>query len=161
MEVLKSFEEEFEKLREDLGFKATLDELDSVFYLRDFVQQWGFVSTNLDRVLSGRIRDTFQSWLVFLHRLSMPNPSYMPEAEEAALFESQREEQFALMHRYLAFITDNSIIGLQSDQKRQAEYFDEAMQLWNETKEKLIEYHVIIRDHWSNFSNSQRSSSKQ
>ena len=152
MDLLDQFEKEFKKMREELGFSASLDELDTVFHLRDFIQQVGFVSTSLDRMLSGRIRDTFSSWIGYLHGLAMPNPGYMPAAEEASLFENQREEIFVLMRKYIALSNENAIIGLEQDKKRQAEFFDEALALWNETKPQLLKYLQRTHTHWRSLS---------
>ena len=60
-ELQKEFDQEFAKMKQELGFKSSFEELEKIFFLRDFIQKEGFISTSLSRMMCHRITSTFNS----------------------------------------------------------------------------------------------------
>jgi len=84
--LLQELSERFEIVRAETGCKASFDDLDRVFYLRDFVLQAGYVSPDLSRAVCSRVRDTIFSWTGQLHNWVMPNPSSMVAMSEGGIW---------------------------------------------------------------------------
>lgn len=61
-ELLKELETEFSKLKKELKFSATFEELDNTFFLKDLILKEGYVSPEFSRQLCWRLVDTFNSW---------------------------------------------------------------------------------------------------
>ena len=147
--LIQEFEESFNALKKELGFKSSLEELDEIFYFRDFILQAGFVSLKLSRMLCGRIRDTFNLWISQLHAWLVPNPSSMIGISESQTFDDkEREEMTDIMKKFMAFTSENVLIGLTKDKKKEAEYIDRSIALWNDNKNNLISYAKKVNDYW-------------
>jgi hypothetical protein len=149
-ELVKRFEREFEKLKKELGFRPSLEQLDDIFYFRDFIQKEGYIGTKLSRMLSGRIVSTYGMWEGYLHSLLMPNPNNMPNIEESKLMdEAERKEILKQMTKLRAFVTKNAVIGLTDDRKAEAEFFNEAVELWDkEFKAYLTKLMKKVNEGW-------------
>jgi hypothetical protein len=131
-ELNKRFEREFEKVKKELGFKPSLEELERIFFFSDYIQKEGYVSRNLSRMLSSRIVSTYGMWEGYLHSLLMPSPSNMPNIEESKMMEeADRKEILRCMTRIRAFVTKNAAIGLSEDKKAEAEFYNESVELWD------------------------------
>ena len=92
-ELLKELENEFNNIKKDLKFKASFEEIDKVFYLKDQILKEGFVSPNLSRQITWRIVDTYTSWYNYLHNLIMPNPQSMVQLQESQGFNDEEKEK--------------------------------------------------------------------
>ena len=148
-ELLNKFESSFAEMKKELGFKASLEELDEVFYFRDLILQAKFVSGKLSRMLCGRIRDSFDIWIRQMHEWLMPNPSSMIGVSESQAFSDEEKEKINMMMRkFMTLTSENIVIGLKKDKKREAEYIDEALGLWNDNKSSLISYTEKVNKHW-------------
>jgi hypothetical protein len=148
--LLQDFESSFNEMKKELGFKATLEELDEVFYFRDFILQSGFVSPKLSRMLCGRIRDTYYLWINKLHVWIVPNPSSMIAISENEVFnDKEKEEIKSILKKFLAFTSQNVVIGLAKDKKKEAEYIDTALSLWKDSKQALLYFTKKVNDYWN------------
>ena len=150
-EILKELEKEFENMKNDLGFKATLDELDGVFFVRDFVLGDGFVSDSLSRRLAHRISDTYMSWIHYLHGLLSPQPGNLLAGIEGKPFgEDERKEIWKLIVGATELSSRNSLIGLTKDKTAEGAFIDDSLMFWNEIfQPKLIEIVGKINEAWS------------
>ncbi len=136
-ELLKQFEEEFEKMRKELGFSATLDKLDAVFFLRDFILGTGYVSDELSRMIARRITDSLNSWNGYLHSLIMPNPANMVNITESKMFsDEEKEAMIPLMNAIMELMSRNTLIGLTKDKAEEGKWFDDCLGFWNKTLKK-------------------------
>lgn len=148
--LLQQFEIEFKSMQKSLGFKSDLEQLDEVFYLNDFILQVGFISPKLSRMICGRIRDTFDSWIDQLHAWLIPNPSSMIGISESQTFNDKEKEEITnIMKRFMAFTSENILVGLTKDKKKEAAYIDNALLLWNENKSTLITYAKKVNNYWN------------
>lgn len=150
-EILKDLESSFDEMKKELGFKSSFEELNEVFYFKDFILQAGFVSPKLSRMLCGRIRDTFNLWISQMHAWLVPNPSSMIGISESQAFsDKEKDEITEIMKKFMAFTSGNVLIGLTGNKKKEAEYFDNALNLWNGNKETLISYARKVNEYWNN-----------
>ncbi len=152
METKEQFEQEFEKMKQELKFKATLEELDEVFFLKDFMMKEGFVSEKLSRAVCGRIADGFGGWGGYLHGLLLPNPSSIVNSTESQLFSDEEKQSItSVMNKTLEMTSRNSLIGLTKDKAEEAKFIDDSLDVWNNTlKPKLTEVMEKVNKHWEN-----------
>jgi len=129
-EILEIFEKEFKQMRKDLKFKATLEELDTVFFLRDYILNGGHFRYNLSRALSHRLMDTFGSWNSYLHSLVVPNPGSLINMSESEMFNKEEKKAIMkLMTQTLVFTSRNSVNGLTKNDD--GKFFDDTLKFWN------------------------------
>lgn len=149
--LLQYFESSFNEMKKELEFKSDFESLDEVFYFRDFILQAGFISPKLSRMLCGRIRDTFNLWISQMHAWLVPNPYSMIGISESQTFtDKEKEEITEIMKKFMAFTSENVLIGLTKDKKKEAEFFDNALTIWNDNKNSLISYAKKVNDYWKN-----------
>ena len=111
MELIKELEEKFQEMKKDLGFNTTLEELDEIFFLKDYFQKERVIYNSLSRAICGRIVDTLNSWLNFIHGLIMPNPNSMINLVESQSFnENERQEFNKLIVKIMNYISRNNIL---------------------------------------------------
>jgi hypothetical protein len=149
-ELIKKFEEEFAAMQKSLGFKSTFDDLDKIFFLRDFISKERFVSKTLSRQISGRIIDLFGTWYNYLHTLVIPSPGSMLNMTESQAFSDvEKQEIMQLMSKCMAQVSKNTLNGLTKDKKDEAEFIDSSVELWKkELKPKLKEIIKKIKSNW-------------
>ncbi|MFW6014358.1 MAG: hypothetical protein ACOCZQ_00280 [Nanoarchaeota archaeon] len=150
MELKKQLEEEFEKTKKELVLKTELDELDKIFYIRDNIEQVGFISNNFSRQLCGRMCDTFNSWVNYFHGIIMPNPHNMISNTESQLFsEEEKQEIIKVMNKILSHTSQNVLAGLKKDKHKEAEFIDNSLELWNSTVQpKLVFIMERVNNYW-------------
>ncbi|MFA5952991.1 MAG: hypothetical protein WC812_00185 [Candidatus Pacearchaeota archaeon] len=130
--LLKDFEREFEKFKKEYKFKASFEELEKEFSIKDFVLEEGFVREDFSISICLRIVDHFRNWAGYLNNLLLPNPSFMVSSTEAKLFNSEkdRKEIWEVIKKCMYFSSKHSLITLNKDDKIQAEFIDEALNSW-------------------------------
>jgi hypothetical protein len=149
--LLQKLESSFNELKKELGFKSSLEELDEIFYFKDFILQAEFVSPKLSRMLCGRIRDTFNLWISQMHAWLVPNPSSMIGISESQAFDDKEKEEITeIMKKFMDFTSENVLIGLTKDKKKEAEYIDKSVVLWNDNEDALISYAKKVNNYWKN-----------
>ncbi|MBS1266754.1 MAG: hypothetical protein MAG795_00723 [Candidatus Woesearchaeota archaeon] len=130
--LLDEFEQEFDKMKKELGFKSSFQDLEKIFFLKDFIQNEGYVSTNLSRMICHRISKTFNSWTSYLHGLVIPNPNSMMSVKESKIFEDEEKQKIInLLNDIMELVSRNTLIGLTKDKKLEAQFIDDAVDLWN------------------------------
>ena len=129
--LLKELEEKFNQLKKEFGFKSSLDDIDLIFFIRDYVLGQRFVSQALSRQICSRIVDTYAIWNNYLHTLIMPQPYSLFHNLESGLFDdAEKKEISTLIKKSMALITTNSIVGLTKDKKLESWFIDEAVNFW-------------------------------
>ncbi len=150
-EILAEFEREFPAMQKKLGFKSSLDELDSIFYLRDFIMKEGFVSKRLSRMVCSRILSTFGLWETYFHALIVPNPGSMQNVEESKMItEADKKEMLRIMTQIRELSTRNTITGLEGSDKEEAVLIDDSVRLWNSNKEFFTKLMKKLNEGWKN-----------
>ena len=150
-QILKELEAEFKLMKKELGFESTLDDLDTIFYIRDFVLQRGYVSKSLSRAVCSRIVETLGSWNSYLHGLIIPNPNSMISISETNLFnEKEKDEIIKLMNQIMALGNSNVLIGLTKDKEKEAKFIDNSIRFWKEILSPKLEKIIIkVNDYWN------------
>ena len=147
--LLQELSERFEIVRAETGCKASFDDLDRVFYLRDFVLQAGYVSPDLSRAVCSRVRDTIFSWTGQLHNWVMPNPSSMVAMSEGGIWsDGDKDAMIALMRSQMALIGRNSMAGLSGDRAAEGRFIDDALELMRVQRPAVIEYARRTQEYW-------------
>ncbi len=149
-EILQELKEKFEEAKKELGFKATLEELDGIFFIKDAILSAGFVSETVSRQICGRIVETYSLWNNYLHSLLMPNPGHILNMNESKMFdEGERKQILELIHSSMAITSRNNLIGLNKDKKQESEFIDRALTFWkDEFKPEVIRITEKINKGW-------------
>ncbi len=148
--LIQEFEESFSELKKRLKFKASLEELDDAFYIKDAIKKDGFLSEKLSRQICYRIVENFMGWNDYLHSLIMPNPQNILNMSESKIFDAdERREITELMKKAMQVSSKNSVAGLMRDEKMEGEFIDKALNVWEkEFKVKLIKIMKKINKEW-------------
>lgn len=149
-ETLQELEREFKKMKSDLGFKSSMEELDKIFFVKDLVLKDGFVSERFSRRLCHRIVETYMDWNGYLHSIVMPNPQSMLNLMESKLFsQEEKKDIMEMMKKIMELSSRNSVIALTFDKKKEAKFIDDAVSFWeNEFREKLEKIMVKVNSEW-------------
>lgn len=158
-EIISRLEKDFESLKKDMKIKSSFDDLERIFFLKDYIQKEGYVSTRLSRAISRRIVDLYMSWAGYLHGLIIPNPNSMITVTEHNMFEDkEKEEILRLMNRILAHCSKNSLNGLTQDLKEEAKFIDDSVALWDgEVNPKMVELIRKVNKGWTEKANEKPS----
>lgn len=140
-ELLKEFEQAFEEHKKDLGFSASLEELEEEFHLKDYVLHVGFVGEDVGAQIRSRIVEYFRDWLSYLNNLLMPNQGFMAAQTETKLFNSEEDKKMIwnLTEIGMKFSTMHSYSGLSKDKILQAKFVDDAFKAWKNEFEPGLE----------------------
>jgi len=149
-ELLKQFEREFEKAKKELKFKATLKELDDIFYLKDFIMKENYVSDRVTRQIARRIMEVYISWAQYLHGIIMINPGSLINVVESQAFgEEEKEEMGKIFDRLMAITAENNIIGITKNKEKERTFIDGSLALWREISPKLKDIMNMVYDKWN------------
>ena len=133
-ELLKELEAKFEETKKELGFKASLQEINKVFFIKDSVLGAGFVSENFSRQLCSRIVETYANWNNYLHSLIMPNPGHMLNMTESKMLdETEKKEIMNLLGKAIAITSTNTLIGLTKEKSEEGKFVDSSLKFWKDT----------------------------
>lgn len=148
-ELLKEFEEKFSKIRKELNFAPTLDELDEVFFLRDFILQTGFVSPKLSRMVCSRIKDTLIIWTQQLQAWVTPNPYSFVSISESQIFsEEEKKEMNNITKEFLSLSSKNILVGLTKNKEKEKEFIEESLAAWKKNLPTLTKFTDKIQTYW-------------
>lgn len=148
-ELLNELDGKFAVMKKELGFKASLEELDGIFFLRDLVLKEGFVSGQVSRMLCSRIVDMYMSWANYLHGFIIPNSGSMINLTESQIFnDAEKAVILSTFNKILALVSANTLNGLTKDKKAEARFVDDSVSLWNELNPKLQQIIKRVNTAW-------------
>jgi len=149
-EILEELEEKFKIMKKELGLKASLEELDEVFFIRDSILMARFVSEKLSRQICSRIIETYMSWTNYLHSLVMPNPGHMLNMNESKMFNDEEKKAILkLISQAMELTSRNNLIGLTKDRKEEAKFIDNSLNFWIKSfKPEMIKIITKINENW-------------
>lgn len=140
--ILKELEKIFEESRKEFKIKTSLDDLDSCFFLRDYILSSGFVSDTVLRQISARIVEALHSWNGFFHSLIIPNPNDFVNVNESKMFsEEEKKKALKLMSKIMYFMRKSNYANLTNDNNLRARFIDDSFNFW---KKNLSPYLVDI-----------------
>ncbi|MEK6945747.1 MAG: hypothetical protein AABW63_03055 [Nanoarchaeota archaeon] len=148
--VLRDFEEGFGKLKQELKFKTSLDEIDEIFFIRDIILQDDFVSKNLFRQMAYRIMEFYLRWNDYLHGLIMPNPQNILNLSESKLFNQEEKRVITnMMKKIMELNSKNILISLTRDKTEEGKFIDYSVHIWkNELQPELVKLIKKINKEW-------------
>lgn len=154
-ELLLELEEKFNKLKEESKLKVTLDELDNVFFIKDYFLGARYVSETFSRMLCLRIRDTFWNRIQLYHAYLMPSPySIIDTIEQQVLTEEDKNDLNLILKEFMEFVHRNGLIGLNKDTNQETNWIENALPLWNKHLPKMIKINEKLVDVWKNYTPS-------
>jgi len=137
-ELLEEFKKEFEKEKKEIKLKTSLNELEEIFHINDFVLRENYVSPRITRQIARRIMEFFISWVQYVHGLIIPNPNSMLNLAEAqALSEEDKKKITKVMNKLMALTSRNSLINLGQNKKDDKNFIDDAVATWKEVQPDL------------------------
>lgn len=150
-ELIDDFEERFKKVKQELKFKATLEEIERIFYLKDLILKEDFVSENLSRQICYRITEFYLSWSEYLHSLIMPNPQNLLNLSESKIFNAEEKRDIMeVMKKIMELNSRNILISLTHDRAEEAKFIDDSVSSWkNEVGPKIISFIKKINSEWA------------
>ena len=137
-------------MKSDFNIEASFEEVEKIFFIKDYILREGFVSDKLERQISSRIADLYAGWSNYLHSIIMPNPQNMLNMGESKLFSAEeKKEMTEMMKKAMELSSRNSLIGLTKDDDEQGKFIDDAVDLWEDLfSVKLIEIMRKINKEW-------------
>ncbi len=143
-ELMKDLEVEFDRIKKEIGFESSLDEINNIFFIKDYILHEGYVSENLNRQIASRITDTLMSWNNYLHGLIFSNPGNMMVMNENRMFQdSEKKNINKLISKSMSLVSLNTLIGITKDKEKEKEFFDKSVKFWQETLKPEIEKIMI------------------
>jgi hypothetical protein len=148
-ELLSELLVAFDNWKNNYNFKSSFEELDEIFFLEDYILAAGFVSPKINRMICGRIRDTFYSWIQQIHSWLIPAPYSIIGTSENQLFtDKEKEELNIILKDFMSLVSLNVEAGLTKDKQKEAEYVDNALQIWRKNLPQLITFSKKVREFW-------------
>ncbi|MBU5688602.1 MAG: hypothetical protein KQA41_00020 [Candidatus Aenigmarchaeota archaeon] len=147
-DLLLELEKSFMEWKKESGFKASFDELDEIFFIRDYIQHAGFVSDKINRMICGRIRDTFSAWVNQISLWLFPSQTLISFSESKVFDEKDREELNSILSEFMYIISLNTEIGLTKDKKKEGEFVDKSLEVWKKNLPLLIRFTSKVREFW-------------
>lgn len=149
--LTKEYEKEFEKFQKELGFEASMEDLESQFKIKDYIFETGYLREDLCVHITSRIIDYYRNWSNYLNNLLMPNPGFMPHQNEAKLFSSEkdRKEIWEMLEICMKYSSEYSLMFLKEDKNMQKNFIDNSLKDWkNSLKPFLIKVMSKVNDAW-------------
>lgn len=153
-EIYKELEFAFKKIKEELKFNASFEELEKVFSLKDDAVENSSISDKYDRQLCKRIVNIYFNSYNHLHSLIMPDSSSILNMTESQAFNEHEQNKINLaMNKIMAFISKNNIMSVTQDFSKEGEFIDEGLRLWNEEIQEMMKFTTIkIQENWEKYS---------
>lgn len=148
--LIEKFEKEFKEMKQELGFKSSLKDIDEIFFVKDFILRTGFVSSSLSRQVCANMKDLLGAWYNYFHTIVMPNPgSMLNMTESQAFLDQEKQELMILMNKIMSLMTDNTMNGLSKNKDDESKFIDECVAFWkNELKPKAQEVMKKVKSNW-------------
>ena len=140
---------EFAKLKKDLGFKSSYEDLEKVGFIEDMILTDGYVSPNFSRQLINRISEKVYSWVSVLHSWIMPNPQDMIYSAEAKkLSQEEKQEIYQLIAKIMYFVRKSKRLSFE-ETSEEGKFIDELTEFdRGEFSEIMKKYHKKFESFW-------------
>jgi len=152
--LLMELRSKFEEMKKELKFKATYEEIESHFFIEDYVADLGFVSTRLSRQIANRIIEGPYSWMSTLHAWVFPPQDLISMNEVKAISSEEKKEIMHIMGRIMTFFRKSKKIGFEKARKDEGEFIDEMLQF------KVKEFDPFMIKYLKKFENFWKAENK-
>ncbi len=147
--LLKEIQVEFEKLKKEIGVKVTLEELDKLFLVKDYILSFGFVPEDFSYQVRARISSFYSSWSNYLQGILFPNPSSLLAMSESKIFsDDEKREISRIISKLMAVASLNSFLNVSKDKKLEKEFFEKSIKTWTFVHQNLHEIMKKVSENW-------------
>lgn len=150
-EILKELREQFDLTKKKIGFKATFEEINDIFYIEDMVLAYGFVSNQFSRQMINRIIDTFHSWMGEIYSWIYPGQMDVVHLHETKDLSKEEKKELSLMiDRIMYLVRKNKRIAFKGlIPEEEGEFVDELVEFDKEYfKPFMLKYHEKFEKSW-------------
>ena len=158
--IIDELEKKYSMYAKENSLEISLDELDAIFFIRDYVQREGYISNFFGRMICYRIAERYKQWILFIHKLVMPNPGSLLDQQESILFEN-KDELVVLLHKLLELKTRYTLIGLDPKISSEVQFIRDSVSLWKSISPDLLRYVKSINTMWKEKKQQSSSSFKE
>lgn len=139
----KEYENNFEKLKNELGFNVSLEDLEKEFFIFDSICEQGFLRDSLEVQICSRIVDYFRNWAGYLNNLLFPSSGNYSNQVESKLFSSEadKKEMWEIIKICMDFSSMYSFMFLSQDKNKVSRFIDDSFEVWSK---KVRPYMVRI-----------------
>ncbi len=155
-EIIRELEEKFLEVKKGIGFKASLEEIDRIFTIKDYVLKNGFVSDDFASQILFRISEFYSRWTDYLHSLLMPHPqNFINMGEAKVLNKEEKAKAFDLIKKAMKFGSKNALVSITKNKNEQREMIESSIELWEKDFKPEIEKIIKkINEEWSKDENN-------
>jgi|SRR3989344_697658 len=148
--IVEELENSFQKLKSELRFKCSLEELDKSFSITDNILSQGYVAEDLFLQISRRISDYYNGWANYLHSFILPNPHNMINVSESKVFsEEDRKEILKFISSLMVYVSWSTRNMFGTSEKDKAKYIEQSFEFWDKTfKDKMIYFMDKLLEGW-------------
>lgn len=146
--LLKELEVEFNNLKTRLKFKASFEEIDEIYHIRDTILAARVVNTNFYVQLINRLVECYSNWISIIHAWLMPpqfDLIYLNENKQ--LTEDERKELKSWLIQVMYLLRKNKEVFYQDDLAK-GNYIDELVEFNEFHKKIMIKYHKKFKEYW-------------
>lgn len=149
-EILEELHKQFDKIKKELDFKSSFDEINEIFFIEDMALKQNYVSNQFSRQLCSRIVEMYNSWLEYFHGLIMPMPgNIIIMMESNILNDSEKKEINEIIKKIVAITSTNALLVLTKDKKEEAKFIDDSANIWSkDIKPKITPIIRKINSEW-------------
>lgn len=148
-QLIDNLKKSFSNWKKEIKFDASFEQLDEIFFITDYILASGFVSPKINRMICGRLRDTYNSWVQQIHSWIIPTPYSMISTSESQLFDDKETELLnTILKDFMSIISLNVEVGLTKDKERECFYVDNCIATWKKHLPKLIEFSKKVQNYW-------------
>ena len=131
--LLQELEEEFTKAKKKYAIQTTVEELQSLFLVKDQIMYERFVSETVLNQIRRRVGRFIFDFGGYLHGILVPNPQSLAQISESNFFSD--EEKKKIMYFYTRIVKKSAktlAIGFMPNQQKEAKMIDELVLFWKE-----------------------------
>lgn len=131
--LIQEINKKFIELKKKLNLKIEFEEIDNIYYIKDYILNKRYVSDDFSRQIRAAISDILYSWINYLQGLLVPNPSHLGSIIENKIFttKEEREQISKIIKKLYGLISTNNAIILTRDQLTEKKFIEDSVKMWN------------------------------
>ena len=149
--LIGEMNKKFQELKKKLNLKIEFEEIDNIYYIKDYILNRRYVSNDFSRQIRNVISEIFHSWINYLQGLLMPNPSHLGSMMESKMFttKEERDQISEIIKKLYGLVSTNNAIILTRNKLTEAKFIEDSVKTWNnyflpELKKVMIK----INENW-------------
>jgi hypothetical protein len=148
MDCLEIFKQEYGKKAKEYSLPS-FDKLNEDLFIQDFINEKKFVPQGILGFVRSRMVELFAGWTGYLHGFIMPSPqSAILMTEYRKLTEEDKKQIIDIIQDMMIMQKESNLLGLQKDEKKDAEFIKKYFKLWTDSKKRLIDVSKKSLENW-------------